>query len=145
MRLACSLSGGTASTGTPFSYRIQPRRDSEIDADDGPAVEEADREQVERVEQEADVGEHDEPRRVVRRADRPDRRRAEAADERACEGDERAPPGRDSLLARRDEGAEARDEGRERHRNSLPPRLEDVTELVHEDQQDEARARTASS
>ena len=68
--------------------------------------------------------------RVARRADRPDDRRRGAAEERPRERDERVPPRRQPRALDRHVRAEERDERRPRHLEALPPRLDDVPELV---------------
>src|SRR3954453_12845009 len=101
------------------------------------AVEEADRKQVRSVEQEAEVGELDEQVRVACGADRPDRRGTEPAGQRSRERDERVPPRRQIQLVSHVR-PEAWDERRQGDAQSLPAGLEDVAELVHEDEEDEA-------
>ena len=109
-------------------------------AEDRAAVEEPDRDQVEQVEEEA--GEARAPaagRSPVADAD-PERDRSRgAARDRPGERDEPVLPGAERA-ADRDERAEERDEHRQRGLVALPPRLDEVAELVDEDQRDEADA-----
>src|SRR6185437_9698466 len=103
-------------------------------AKDAAAVEKADREQVEGVEEEADVREDHEPRRALRGTDHPRRGRPESADAGTGERDERAAPRRQPRPLYGDESAEERDERRQRDGYSLTPGLDDMAEFVHEDQ-----------
>src|SRR2546423_795037 len=102
------------------------------------AVEEADREHVESVEQERDVREHDELRRSLCGADRPDRRGRAAAEEWTGERDERVPPWSEPGPLDRHVGPDERDERRQRHLEPLPACLDHMAELVHEQHEDEA-------
>ena len=68
----------------------------------------------------------------------PDDHRAEGAEDRAGERDARFLPGIRRHLLHPDDGAEEGDEERRRSRHALAAELEDVAELVHEDQKDEA-------
>ena len=110
-----------------------------VDSGHGAAsVERNDGEQVEEVEEEAREGERDQKRGVERLAEAPDDHRAEGAEDRPGERDARFLPGIRRHLLHPDDGAEEGDEERRRSRHALAAELEDVAELVHEDQKDEA-------
>ena len=68
----------------------------------------------------------------------PDRRSTEAAEDRPRDRDLRLVPGVVGQLLQRDQRAEEGDEHRRGDRQPLPLGLEDVTQLVHEQEQDEA-------
>ena len=104
------------------------------------AVEERDRDQVEEVEEEAEVGERAQQVRVDRAAVDEAGERGEPAGHRPGHRDERVPPRIERLVAERDVGAEERDEHGQLRVQPLPPRLDVVPELVHEDEEDEADA-----
>ena len=110
-----------------------------VDSGHGAAsVERNDGEQIEEVEEEAREGERDQKRGVERLAEAPDDHRAEGAEDRAGERDARFLPGIRRHLLHPDDGPEEGDEERRRSRHALAAELEDVAELVHEDEKDEA-------
>src|SRR5215210_4027489 len=105
---------------------------------DAAAVQRNDRDQVEEVDEKPGEGECEEELGVLLLADEPDDGGTQAADYRAGEGDERLPPGVQRVLLQQDRRAEERDEHGRTDVEPLPPRLEIVAELVHEEQEDEA-------
>ncbi len=105
-----------------------------------PAVEDPDREQVDQVEEEPDVGERVEQVVAGRCAVAEARERREPAGDRSCDRDERVAPRVERLVAQGDVRAEERHEDRQRRPQALAPGLDVVADLVHEDEQDEAHA-----
>ena len=103
-----------------------------------PPVEKADRDQVEQVDQEAEVGERLQELGVDRLADDPERRGADGAQHRPGERDPGQPPRRQLLRPERHERSEEGHEDRPVRVQAQPPRLDEVAELVDQDQGDEA-------
>src|SRR5581483_5785241 len=106
-------------------------------AQDVAAVEEADRDQVDQVEEEADVGEREQEARVLRLAHGGHRPRADPAGDGPGERDERVPPRVEGHVLERDVGAEEGEEDGQRGVEALPLRLHVVAQLVHQDERDE--------
>ena len=105
-------------------------------APDGAAVEDPDRDQVEQVEEEAEVGEREQQVRALRLADQVADERGGAAEDRPGDRDPRGLP---RIAARvLHVGAEERDEHRQLRVQPLALRLEEVAHLVEQDQHDEA-------
>src|SRR6185437_8443170 len=109
-----------------------------VSAPDRAAVEDPDRDQVEEVEEEARVGERVEERRAGVRADPPAGQRGERARRRPGERQVGVVQRVQRRVLDRHVGAQERDEARDRDVESLPLRLDEMTELVDEDQRHEA-------
>src|SRR6266540_1970944 len=111
---------------------------------DGAPVEDPDRYEVDQVEEESGVGQRAQQVGVHLGAERPAGRRAETARRRPGESDERVLPGVERRVLDQHVGAEEGDEGWKGDVETLPPGLEVVPHLVHEDEQDEPDRETPS-
>src|SRR6266511_610674 len=121
-------------------HRCKSQRDDgwmNGDGDPSP-VERQERDEVEQVDEEAEKRQRDKWPRVVVRADCPDGRRSERAEDRACDSVERFVPSALRHAFHLDCRAEKRDEERRADRQSLSLRLEHVAHLVDEEEHDEA-------
>src|SRR5581483_1365338 len=124
--------------------RRAPRRAAQPEvvqrAPDLAAVEEADGDEVEQVEEETGVAQLLQKLRVRRLARAPDGGSPGRPDQRARERDPGVLPRVEPLAADGHERAQEGDEDRQRRVQSLPSRLQVVAHLVHEDEEDEADA-----
>src|ERR1044072_9065736 len=129
----------------PEGERDEPceadRPERRVHGRDSPSsVERHDRNQIEEVEEESGKGERYEEVRVDGFADAPDGHRSERSEDGPGKSDPRFLPRVVRHLFHADDRSEERNEERCRRGHALAPELEDMAELVHQDQEDEADA-----